>query len=144
MGDHQMITPPAHGDDTEGAKRVFEQFFILYQPALTRVEHYLEHVIDQMEPAYAEAYRPWHKALRDLSQCFYLAARKIPLPDPESFMDALRMFSFDSAVEFLKDLCISCQLVLDKDWAQHFREHIDMLLFSLTILNRKQQNSLTH
>ncbi len=139
MEDYLQIMPPTDGEDIEGAHRVFEEFLVLYQPALLSVERYLETVIEEIGPDYADAYRPWHKGLHDLFQGVYLMAKKIPLPDPEAFADALRMFSFDSAVRFLWDLCISCKLALQSDWVERFREHIDMLLFSLSILNRHQQ-----
>lgn len=132
------ILPPANEGDSEGAQRVFEEFLTLYQPALVRMEYYLEQVMEQAEPAFAEAYRPWHKALRDLYRGVYLLARRMPLPDSEAFVEALRMFSFGSSVRFLRDICLNCRLSIERDWAEHFRAHIDMLLFSLSILTRQQ------
>jgi hypothetical protein len=138
MEDYLQIEPPLSGDDREGAQRVFEEFLVLYQPALSSVQHYLERVIFEA-PDYADAYKPWHKALQDLFQGVYLTAKRIPLPDPDAFLEALRMFSFQSAIQFLCDLCISCRLALQRDWAKHFHEHINMLLFSQAILAQKQQ-----
>lgn len=145
MGEYKVIVPPMNEDDTEGAQRVFEEFLVLYQPALTHIEHFLEHVMEDAGPDYADAYKPWHKALHDLFRGVYLVAKKIPLPDPEAFTEALRMFSFDSAIQFLSDVCLSCRLSLQNDWGQRFREHINILLFSVSILNRQQQEqSLSH
>lgn len=135
--DHLLIGP-AHEEDMEGARRAFEEFFVLYQPALSQVERHLEKVIEEAGE-FAEAYRPWYLGLRDLFRGIYLTVRRIPLPDPESLREALHMFSFDSAVHLLRDLCISCRINVSRDWGQHFREHINMLLFSLSILNRQQE-----
>lgn len=139
MENYPDITPPENEEDKEGAYRACREFLTIYQPILTRIEFYLEQVIEQAGPAYAEAYRPWHKSLQDLLHGAYLTARKIPLPDPDAFVEALRMFSFESAIQFLRDICASCQIVLQHDWKEHFRKHIDTLLFSVAILNRQQQ-----
>lgn len=139
MEDLKIIIPPKGEDDTEGAQRVFEQFLVIYQPVLIRVEYYLEEVIEQAGVNYAEAYKPWHVALHDLFKGVYLTAKNIPIPDKDRFIDALRTFSFDSAIQFLSDICISCKLRLPQDWVAKFREHINLLLFSLSILARNQQ-----
>ncbi len=136
------ITPPAGEADRLGAHRVFEDFLTLYQPALTSVEHYLTKVVDETEPTYAMAYEPWLVALRDLMQGAYLIARRIPLPDPASFIEALQMFRFEGAIHLLSDICADCRLLLSSDWAKKFHEHIDMLLFSASILFRQQHEGL--
>lgn len=141
MEDEFLIMPPRNGEDWEGAQRVFEEFFILYQPALSSVQHYLAQVTEEMGAEYAAAYRPWQSALSDLFQGVYLTAKKIPLPDPEGFLEALRMFSFESAVQFLSDLCISCRLVMRRDWQKRFREHIEMLMVAFSVLNRQTELS---
>lgn len=142
MEDCLTIIPPAGEDDAEGAQRVFEEFLTLYQPTLIRIEYYLEEVIEQAGVTYAEAYRPWHSAMHDLFKGVYLTAKKVPLPDTDKFIDALRTFSFESAIQFLCDICINCKLQIAKDWVERFREHINLLLFSLSIINRVQQPSL--
>lgn len=138
MGEYPHIRPPVCENDTEGAQRVFEEFLILYKPILITVQGHLENLMHDMGPLYADAYQPWCNALKDLFQGVYLVARKIPLPDKEAFTEALRMFSFDSAVQFLCDLCVSCRISLQRDWARYFREHIHLLLSSIAILNRQQ------
>lgn len=140
MGGMDDIRPPKGDDDINGAQRVFEDFLVLYQPTMSRVEEYLEKIVEETRPAYAEAYRPWLKALQDMMQGIYLVAKKIPLPDSESFMESLRMFSFESAIDFLRDICVCCRHILPRDWTDRFREHINMLLFSLSILNRQEQS----
>ena len=143
MGGMNDILPPLDEDDIKGAERVFENFFTLYQPTLTRVDQYLKQVMREVGPVYAEAYRPWQIAIHDLASGLFLMAKKIPLPDKERFTEALSIFTFDGAVRFLYDLCASCMLQLDRDWIKRFTQHIHMLLFSLDILTRQQQPSLT-
>jgi len=142
MTDNLLITPPLDEDDTEGAMRVFDEFLTIYQPTLIRIEYYLEEIIEQAGPTYAEAYRPWHTALHNLFKGVYLVSRKIPLPNPTKFIDALKTFDFDSAVQFLYDLCANCKITLHENWVTRFKEHINLLLFSLSILSRKSQISL--
>src|SRR5688572_25575221 len=107
MNKPRHIVPPTDETDTNGALRVFDDFFSLYQPTLVRAEAYLEDIIEKVEPIYGEAYRPWHRALKDLMRGVYLMTRKIPLTNKESFLEALKIFSLESAIQFLKDICIS-------------------------------------
>ncbi|MFW0776994.1 MAG: hypothetical protein ACN2B6_04670 [Rickettsiales bacterium] len=144
MGEELIIIPPKGEEDTEGAQRVFEQFLKLYQPTLIRVEYYLEDIIEHAGPAYAEAYQPWHDAVHSLFKGVYLQAKRIPLPDTEKFIAALETFSFDSAIKFLQDLCVSCKLKANREWVARFREHIKLLLFSMSILRRNQELALSH
>jgi hypothetical protein len=139
MEEDFRILPPQGEEDTEGAHRVFEEFLTIYEPTLVKIEYYLEEVIEQVGPTYAEAYRPWHKALNDLFHGVYLTSRDRPLPDSESFIDALKMFSFDSAIRFLKDIGVSCRVHMQRDWSEQFHEHINLLLFSASILQQKEQ-----
>lgn len=134
-----MIRPPKGETDTAGAQRVFEEFFLLYQPTLTRAERYLEKAVKELQPEYAEGYQPWLRSLQQLLRGVYLVVKKIPMPDTESFLESLRTFSFDSAIEFLRDICVSSRISLSRDWTDRFREHINLLLFSAAILNRQQQ-----
>ena len=94
--------------------RAFEEFLITYKPVLTKVEDYLEEVIEKTNPAYVEGYIPWKNALHELIAGAYLIARKIPLPNKEDFMEALCLFSFDSAIKFIKDICNICHLQVKK------------------------------
>ena len=139
MTEYNEILPPAGEDDQEGAERVFKDFLVLYQPTLIQVEHKLEGIIQNTEPEYADAYKPWHQALCDLVRGVYLIAKKVSLPNPDDFLDALRTFSFESAIQFLYDLGIRCKMALQPDWAQSFRKNIDILLFSISIINRNKQ-----
>lgn len=143
MEDTGTIRPPTDGGDREGAQRVFEEFLTLYQPTFILVEYHLEDVIESAGPAYAQAYKPWYDALHTLFKGVYLTAKKIPLPDTEKFIDALHTFSFEGTLQFLSDLCISCKLKVTQEWLNRFREHIKLLLFSLSILHNKQAYELT-
>lgn len=121
----------------------FEEFITTYKPILVRVEDYLDEVIEKTDPAYVAGYIPWKNALHELITGAYLIARKIPLPNKEGFMEALCLFSFDSAIKFLRDICNICQLQLKKNWEKEFHDHIDKLLFAISAQNLQQQSSLS-
>lgn len=123
---------------------VFEEFIINYQPTLKRAEEYLDDITRKIDPAFAEAYIPWKIAVHDLLKGVYLIAKKIPLQSKEKFMDALQIFSFESAVAFLADILTICHIKLERDWAEKFRIHISNLQFALANLNQKQQHSFVH
>lgn len=120
--------------------RTFEEFIVTYKPILTRVEEYLEEVIRKTDPTYAVGYMPWKNALHELMTGAYLISRKIPLPNKEDFMEALCLFSFDSAIKFLRDICNICQVQLKKNWEKEFRDHVNRLLFDFSTLYAQQQN----
>jgi hypothetical protein len=129
------IPLPSHDTDIEGARRVFEEFGGLYQPVLQSAEKHLHMMITNMEPEFAAAYTPWHSALYELSMGIYMMSRNIPIPDMQRFIDVLHMFCFESAVQFLRDLCRNAKISLPRNWEAGFRSHIDMLLFAVAIIN---------
>ncbi|MCE2926455.1 MAG: hypothetical protein LW823_02245 [Rickettsiales bacterium] len=137
MSESDQIPPPLHEDDQEGAQRVFDQFLQLYQPTLVRVEYYLEEVIEKAGD-YSEAYKPWYQALHNLYKGVYLTAKKIPLNNKQRFIEALQTFSFDSALQFLEDLCANCRIALSQDWIAKFKQHVQLLLFAFSIMNRNR------
>ena len=143
MGECSLIIPPTGENDTEGARRIFSEFVTLYQPVLLQIDTQLEKTINTLDPLYAEAYRPWQQALRQLIKCSHMIARKIPLPSTDNFLEALSMFSFEGAIAFLRDIGTSCKLLINDDWVKRFRQYIHLMLFSLTILHQKQQTGLT-
>jgi len=138
------ISSPVADDDHQGAQRCFEEFLEHYQPVFIGVDHHLEEMIENIEAPYASAYQPWQEMLKDLFQGIYLIARRIPLPDPERFLDALNTFSFEGSAQFLSDICLSRRMALPPNWIQTFREHIQLLLFSFSIImrNQKQEREL--
>lgn len=142
MEEYGIITPPKGEEDTAGARRVFGEFVVLYHPLLVRIDEQLDMVISEAGPDYAEGYRPWQRALRDLLQGVYMMAKNIPLPDTERFYEALCMFSIDSAAEFIRNICIDSRLYISRIWAQQFQEHIKLLQFALSILHKAQQPQL--
>jgi hypothetical protein len=131
------IALPKDENDHKAALRVINAFVDTYQPAIIQAQEHLQKVIKNMEPGYAAAYKPWFSALNDISKGIQLLAKKIPLPDMDRFIDALHMFTFDGAVQFLFDLCRNSKMALERDWPEKFRQHIDALLFSISILNRQ-------
>lgn len=142
MGEYVAIIPPAGEDDTEGARRIFGEFLTLYQPILLQIDNHLEKTISTLDPMFAEAYRPWQQALQQLLKNAHLVAKRIPLPSTNDLMEALSMFSFDGAIAFLRDIGISCKIIITDDWVKRFRQYIDLMLFSLTILLKQQQTGL--
>lgn len=132
------IAPPKAADDNEGAERFLEEFAELYQPTLISAQKHLHVVITRMEPQYADAYTPWYTALNEITRGIHMLSKNIPLPDMERFIDALYMFTFEGAIQFLSDLCRNCKIQLERNWEKHFREHISMLLFAIAILSRQQ------
>lgn len=138
-----LVTRPETDDDSDGARRALEEFAQLYHPTLMAAKDHLHMVISGMEPEYADAYKPWHTALNEITRGIHLLNKKIPLPDMKRFLDALYMFTFEGAIQFLYDLCIACKIRLHRQWEKDFREHIQILLFSIAILNREQAVSQT-
>ncbi len=131
---------PRVGEQTDTVHRVFEQFLIDYQPVLFCVENYLDEVIEKTDNAYKEAYVPWKNALHELLSGAYLIAKRNHLPNKDSFIEALCMFSFDGTITFLRDICSICQLQLKNGWRKEFQEHINQLIFSVSILNQQQHD----
>lgn len=134
--------PSRTGEDgRQEALRVFTEFFNLYQPLLTSIDAYLKDSMDRMSASYAQAYMPWQGAIQDMVQGVYFTVKKIPLPDTQSFLDSLRLFSFESAIQFLYDLCEICRIQLPRDWVARFQKHIHALLTAASILYNEQQQS---
>lgn len=133
------IPLPSHDTDVEGAHRVFEEFNKLYQPVLQSAEKHLHVVVAKMEPEYGTAYTSWYNALDELCRGIYMISRNIPMPDMQRFIDSLHMFSFDSAAQFLYDLCRNAKIPLPRDWIKVFRAHVDLLLFAVAIINGELQ-----
>jgi len=127
---------------TDAPHLAFTNFLVSYQPVLESAEEYLVSMIEKTAPTYAEAYKPWKDALHELLEGAYLISHKIELPDKDEFMNALKMFSFDSTIKFLRDICKICDIELKIDWEINFREHIDKLLFAIANLFREQQAEL--
>lgn len=142
MGECRLIIPPAGENDTEGARRIFGEFITQYQPILIQIDNQLSKTISTLEPMYAEAYRPWKQALEQLMKGAYFISKKIPLPSTDSFLEALSMFSFEGAIAFLWDIAASCKVIITDEWVKRFRQYIDLMLFSLTILHKQQQTGI--
>lgn len=122
--------------DRKSAKAACNEFLVEYQPILTKVDQHLQEMIENTQPVYAQAYKPWLKALRDICMGVFLMSKGIPLPDPQALVGALKTFSFESTLQLLHDLCISSKLSLKAEWIRKFREDIDTMLFAAAILNQ--------
>ncbi|MDX2113690.1 MAG: hypothetical protein SFW63_08180 [Alphaproteobacteria bacterium] len=134
------IPHPKHDADLQGAHMVFHQFMNRYQPIFIRLEGYLDDMA-QNAGRYAEAYKPWQQALHHLRRGVYLTAKKIPLQNAQTFIEAIQTFSFDGALRLLQDLCASCRISLPSGWAEQFRKHLKLLQFAFSIVLRQQQLS---
>lgn len=112
----------------ESAKRAAETFIEIYEVTLVAVEHCLEEVIKEAGPEFAEGYFAWYEALHQLIDGINaLAANNVNI-DEEAFNEALHLFSFDGAVQFLRDLCIVKKIALPYGWREQFKTHILSLL----------------
>ena len=121
------------GVSAEETKRMAQTFVEVYQVTLIRIEQHLEDIIEDAGEQYAHGYLPWHEALHDLLNGTVLIAGEVQPADRDSFVEALRLFSFDSSARFLHDLCSSVGIRTDRGWNEKFRAHIDMLMSSLDI-----------
>jgi len=119
------------------------EFINEYHPVLSTLETYLQNMIDKTEPTFAQAYKPRLKGLKDLCVGVYLMSKGIALQNPQSLLDALKMFTFESALQFLSDLSVNCKLALKADWVKKFRQDIDTMLFAAAILNRGHEQART-
>lgn len=124
-------------EQKRATRHVFEQFLSDYQAVLTKVEDYLEEIIEKTDNNYKEAYIPWRDSLHELLSGACFIAKEIPLPNREGFVDALRMFSFESTITFLRDICSICQLRLKSGWRKEFQKHINQLISEFSVVNRQ-------
>lgn len=132
---------PFANNDRQSARNACVQFINEYHPILSTAESYLQNMIEQTEPTFAQAYKPWLKGLHDLCVGVYLLSKGIPLKNPQSLLEALKMFTFESTLQFLHDVCISCKLKLQGDWLRKFRQDIDNILFAAAVLSRGQEQA---
>jgi hypothetical protein len=126
------------GHNAYEAKRVAETFVEVFQVTLIRIEQHLDDVIEEAGEQYAEGYKPWQKAVHDLVHGTFLLSKEVVKPDRESLSDALRVFSFESSVNFLDDICISIGIRTERGWHEKFRDHVHMLITALDIMPKKR------
>lgn len=106
-----------------------------YESVVHVLDSHLQDMVDHLQPPFADAYKPWQEALKDLFDGVQSLARGQPLPHPDMFREALNMFSFDGALQFLSDLCLCLRLTAQGEWLKRFRDDINILLFSAAILS---------
>lgn len=125
------IQPPVGVPDSDEARRAAETFVVVYQVTLVQVEEYLEDIIEEAGPQYAQGYQTWLESIRELSRGAVLLSKKAPLKHKERFIDALRLFSFNSAAQFVGDICRTLELDKDRKWPQEFRQEIEKLAIAV-------------
>jgi hypothetical protein len=140
--EHKDSIEFSHGSDAYNAKRMAETFVEVYQVTLIRIEQHLDDVIEEAGEQYAEGYRPWQKAIHDLVHGTFLLSKETAKPDKESLGDALRVFSFDSSVKFLGDICNTIGINTERGWDEKFRAHVHLLMTSLDIMPKKKRPTL--
>lgn len=128
----------ARSQQKPSLKEACQAFLNEHHNMLSTVEGYLKDMIDKTEPNFANAYKPWLKGLHELCVGVYLCSKNIPLPNPQQFLESLKMFTFDGALQFLSDICESCKIKLKTDWQKRFQQDIDRVLFAASNLNRQQ------
>lgn len=139
MTGSQHISPPENPADVSGAYRVINEFHQKYSEDLLSAQHYLDRLVTTTALEYAEGYKPWLKALKDFIQGVHLMAKKIPLPDPKRFREALSIFSLESTINFVFDLCAAARRTLDRDWSETFRKNIIAVMAAIQIVAQQQQ-----
>ena len=132
---HTMVEGSANADQ---ARRMAETFVEVYQVTLIRIEQHLDSVIEEAGEHYADGYKPWQKAIHDLVHGTFLLSKEEVRPDKELLGDALRIFSFESSVNFLNDMCGSIGIRTERGWHEKFRAHVHMLISALDIAPKKR------
>lgn len=138
------IRPPADSDDAAGAVRVFQEFLQNYQSTLVSAEHYFEQIMEQVQPKYAQAYAPWQRSVKDLLHGVYMVSKKLPLRNPKALADALRLFTLDSAISMLHDICISCKMRVNSNWLNAFKDNMRVLGEAFRVLMRQRIIARVH
>lgn len=140
MHSHLIIPPDSESDDS-GAYRVFDEFLEMYQPSLLRVEYYLEELLEHTQDIYKDAYRPWYVAVRDLLKGVFLLSKRVATSNTQEFVEAIRMLSLDSAVTFIRDICISCLIMVRPEWERCFKQNLNTLFEAHRIIMQQQEQS---
>lgn len=144
MGQDIHIHPSPSEVDQESAQRALETFVTVYQVTLIRVEEYLEEIIIEVGPELSGGYKPWLSSVRDLARGAFLLSQKTQLHQKERFIDALRVFSFGGAVQFLNDVCMTIGMDNDRKWAENFKEHIHTLMLATQKMQAQNEQPTAH
>ena len=136
MDETPTITKAHEITELPEARRLAETFVEVYQVTLIRVEQHLEDIIDEAGEDYAAGYEPWRKALHDLLSGSYQLSKETAIPEKEVFEEALRVFSFDSSIAFLKDVCEIIGINTERGWSDRFRHHVQKLTDAMGVLQR--------
>jgi len=134
----QTIEFANNGNGDQSAKRMAETFVEVYQVTLIRIEQHLDDVIEEAGEQYAAGYKPWQQAVHDLVHGTFLLSKEVVKPDKEALGDALRVFSFESSVQFLDDMASSIGIRTERGWHEKFRAHVHMMISALDIMPKKR------
>ncbi|MDX2073483.1 MAG: hypothetical protein SFX19_03850 [Alphaproteobacteria bacterium] len=115
------------------ATRMAQTFVEVYQVTLIRIEQHLDHVIEEAGDPYAEGYKPWQKAVHDLVHGTFLLSKEAAKPDKELLGEALQVFSMDSSVYFLDEICSTIGIRTEREWHAKFRAHVHLLMTALNL-----------
>lgn len=136
--------PQVSEEDQESAQRALETFVTVYQVTLIRVEQYLEEIIIEVGPELSGGYKPWLHSVRDLTRGAFLLSNQTPLKQKDRFLDALRVFSFGSAVQFLNDICSTIGMNNDRKWPENFKEHIHRMMIATQKMQLNPEQPVHH
>lgn len=125
------------------ALEVFQNFRNDYEGTFVRVEYYLKEVVENVPPYLASAYQSWYKAAHDLIRGVYCVTKEIPIAHAESLKDAIHLFTYDSAIQFLRDICISCGMRVNDDWCKALKENMHQLKTAFEMLVHQQKQAPT-
>lgn len=118
------------------AKTVCIEFLNEHHSMLKTVESYLSDLVKKTEDTYSKAYEPWLKGIQDMCVGIFIVAKGMPLTQPSRLVEALKMFTFESALNFIDDMCKCCQLALKPERLKKFRQDIDRILFNIAHLQQ--------
>lgn len=134
----QNIAPKSATSGGDAAWRSLREFDDQFGATLATIKDYLDSSVSKLSAEFAAGYHVWQDLLGDLIQGVKLAARRILPPEPERLLMALKAFSLESAVAFLRDLCACCNLEIPRDWAERFRQQVTQALTAHVVLMQQQ------
>ena len=116
---------PSAGDELTEHCMIFHE---VYEEDLKMIQAYLDEIDILYKARYQSAYSHWRKLLAEIREGTDLITQHHELNNPSAFHEALRAFSFMSAVRFLRDIGTICGAKFDKEWAERFQANIILIL----------------
>jgi hypothetical protein len=130
----------AVASDALAAQQAAETFVEVYEVTLVSVEQYLEELVIEVGPDMSGGYKPWLHSVRNLTRGAFLLSKQAPITQMEKFQDALRVFSFNGAVQFLNDVCNTVGIQTNRTWAEEFKQHVMQLSVAANQLHNQKKN----